>query len=191
MLRVEERLDLAAKHDSCQKMCQKMLEGISGRRVEGDSAVAERRMCEGDMRLHVVSVKTRIENNIFKVRCIAKQHYGLWSAIETLGARTYAYCSLTGSHVVVTLLLSGKYLPVVVDNFHNSKPHAIQACEEIALEALGYEHVEPSNGIIQIDASCFMKQCRRIAGGERSVSRRSNQRRHLGPRRFRRDLPAV
>jgi hypothetical protein len=44
---------------------------------------------------------------------------------------------LTGSHVVVTLLLSGKYLPVVVDNFHNSKPHAIQACEEIALEALG------------------------------------------------------
>lgn len=47
-----------------------------------------------------------------------------------------------GSHVVVTLLLSGKYLPVVVDNFHNSKPHAIQACEEIALEALGWVESE-------------------------------------------------
>lgn len=57
--------------------------------------------------------------------------------IKIPGARIDTHCSLTGSHVVVTLLLSGKYLPVVVDNFHNSKPHAIQACEDIALEALG------------------------------------------------------
>ncbi|KAJ9110131.1 hypothetical protein QFC19_001802 [Naganishia cerealis] len=41
------------------------------------------------------------------------------------------------SHIVVTLLLSRKYLPVVVDNFHNSKPKAIHACEKIAREALG------------------------------------------------------
>lgn len=45
--------------------------------------------------------------------------------------------SRIGSHIVVTLLLSRKYVPVVVDNFHNSKPKAIQACEEIAREALG------------------------------------------------------
>lgn len=41
-----------------------------------------------------------------------------------------------GSHVVVSLLLTRKYLPVVIDNYHNAFPQAIRACEEIALEAL-------------------------------------------------------
>ncbi|GHJ88779.1 hypothetical protein NliqN6_5181 [Naganishia liquefaciens] len=56
-----------------------------------------------------------------------------------------------GSHVVVTLLLSGKYQPIVVDNFHNSKPHAIQACEDIALEALGSDASQEEKDRCHVD----------------------------------------
>lgn len=42
-----------------------------------------------------------------------------------------------GSHVVVALLLTGRYLPVVVDNCHNAYPEAIRQCAEIARDVLG------------------------------------------------------
>ena len=40
--------------------------------------------------------------------------------------------------MVLSLLLTGRYLPVVIDNGHNSKPAAIGRIEEIAREELGY-----------------------------------------------------
>lgn len=42
-----------------------------------------------------------------------------------------------GSHVVVALLLTGRYLPVVIDNCHNAYPEAIRQCAEIARDVLG------------------------------------------------------
>jgi len=43
-----------------------------------------------------------------------------------------------GSHVVVLLLETGKYEPIIVDNCHNANPHVIQSCTEIASSTLGY-----------------------------------------------------
>lgn len=42
-----------------------------------------------------------------------------------------------GSHVVIALLLTGRYLPVVIDNCHNAYPEAIRQCAEIARDVLG------------------------------------------------------
>jgi UDP-glucose 4-epimerase len=43
-----------------------------------------------------------------------------------------------GSHVVVSLLLTGKYLPIVIDNCHNAYPEAVKRCAEIARDEMGY-----------------------------------------------------
>ena len=42
-----------------------------------------------------------------------------------------------GSHVVVSLLETGKYEPIIVDNCHNAHPRVVAACTEIASAALG------------------------------------------------------
>jgi UDP-glucose 4-epimerase len=42
-----------------------------------------------------------------------------------------------GSHVVVALLLTNKYIPVVIDNCHNAYPEAVARCAEIARAELG------------------------------------------------------
>jgi len=42
-----------------------------------------------------------------------------------------------GSHVVIALLLTGRYLPIVIDNCHNAYPEAIRQCAEIARDVLG------------------------------------------------------
>ena len=42
-----------------------------------------------------------------------------------------------GSHVVVSLLETGKYEPVIVDNCHNANPRVVQACADIASSTLG------------------------------------------------------
>lgn len=42
-----------------------------------------------------------------------------------------------GSHVVLTLLLSGRYLPIVIDNCHNAYPEAIKRVAEIARYEMG------------------------------------------------------
>ncbi|RSH76863.1 UDP-glucose-4-epimerase [Apiotrichum porosum] len=42
-----------------------------------------------------------------------------------------------GSHVVLSLLLSGRYLPVVIDNCHNAFPEAVKRCNEIARDEMG------------------------------------------------------
>jgi len=42
-----------------------------------------------------------------------------------------------GSHVVIALLLTGKYIPIVLDNCHNAYPEAVQRCGEIAKKELG------------------------------------------------------
>ncbi|WVQ70566.1 UDP-glucose 4-epimerase GalE [Cryptococcus sp. DSM 104548] len=42
-----------------------------------------------------------------------------------------------GSHVVVSLLLTGKYLPIVIDNCHNAYPESLRRCAEIARDELG------------------------------------------------------
>lgn len=43
-----------------------------------------------------------------------------------------------GSHVVLSLLLSGRYLPIVIDNCHNAFPEAVNRCAEIARDEMGY-----------------------------------------------------
>jgi hypothetical protein len=68
-------------------------------------------------------------------QCIAGLGIPVFQSIRQSAILTTSFP--IGSHIVVTLLLSRKYQPIVVDNFHNSKPKAIQACEEIAREALG------------------------------------------------------
>jgi len=42
-----------------------------------------------------------------------------------------------GSHVVIALLLTGKYIPVVIDNCHNAYPEAVKRCAEIARSEMG------------------------------------------------------
>lgn len=42
-----------------------------------------------------------------------------------------------GSHVVLSLLLSQRYLPIVIDNCHNAFPEAVKRCAEIARDELG------------------------------------------------------
>ncbi|ORX41165.1 hypothetical protein BD324DRAFT_613488 [Kockovaella imperatae] len=48
-----------------------------------------------------------------------------------------------GSHVVVALLLTGKYLPIVVDNCHNAFPEAVKRCGEIARDEMGADAPQP------------------------------------------------
>ncbi|WVQ86019.1 UDP-glucose 4-epimerase GalE [Cryptococcus sp. DSM 104549] len=48
-----------------------------------------------------------------------------------------------GSHVVVSLLLTGKYLPIVLDNSHNAYPEALKRCAEIARDELGPDAPQP------------------------------------------------
>ncbi|RXK41775.1 UDP-glucose 4-epimerase [Tremella mesenterica] len=48
-----------------------------------------------------------------------------------------------GSHVVVALLMTGRYLPIVVDNCHNSYPEALKRCAEIARDELGSDAPQP------------------------------------------------
>ena len=42
-----------------------------------------------------------------------------------------------GSHVVIALLLTGKYIPIVIDNCHNAYPEAVKRCAEIARTEMG------------------------------------------------------
>ncbi|WVO17584.1 UDP-glucose 4-epimerase GalE [Cryptococcus depauperatus] len=48
-----------------------------------------------------------------------------------------------GSHVVVSLLLTGRYQPIVIDNCHNAYPEALRRCIEIAQEELGPDAPQP------------------------------------------------
>nr|XP_031858998.1 UDP-glucose 4-epimerase GalE [Kwoniella shandongensis]KAA5526070.1 UDP-glucose 4-epimerase GalE [Kwoniella shandongensis] len=48
-----------------------------------------------------------------------------------------------GSHVVLSLLLSGRYLPIVIDNGHNGYPEALKRCAEIAEKKLGSNAPKP------------------------------------------------
>jgi UDP-glucose 4-epimerase len=42
-----------------------------------------------------------------------------------------------GSHVVVSLLETGEYEPIIVDNCHNASPRVVEACAQIASATLG------------------------------------------------------
>jgi FlaA1/EpsC-like NDP-sugar epimerase len=42
-----------------------------------------------------------------------------------------------GSHVVVSLLLTGRYQPIVLDNGHNAQRVALDRCAEIARDEMG------------------------------------------------------
>jgi UDP-glucose 4-epimerase len=42
-----------------------------------------------------------------------------------------------GSHVVVALLLTGRYLPIIFDNCANAYPEALNRCARIASDELG------------------------------------------------------
>ncbi|WWC72375.1 UDP-glucose 4-epimerase GalE [Kwoniella pini CBS 10737] len=48
-----------------------------------------------------------------------------------------------GSHVVVSLLLTGQYQPIVIDNCHNCYPEALNRCAEIARDELGPDAPQP------------------------------------------------
>ncbi|CAK9786626.1 putative galactose metabolism-related protein [Cutaneotrichosporon oleaginosum] len=48
-----------------------------------------------------------------------------------------------GSHVVLSLLLSGRYLPIVIDNCHNAFPEAVNRCAEIARDEMGADAPQP------------------------------------------------
>nr|WRH23616.1 UDP-glucose 4-epimerase [Naematelia aurantialba] len=48
-----------------------------------------------------------------------------------------------GSHVVVSLLLTGLYLPIVIDNCHNAYPEALKRCAEIARDEMGPDAPQP------------------------------------------------
>ncbi|KAK8850370.1 UDP-glucose 4-epimerase GalE [Kwoniella newhampshirensis] len=48
-----------------------------------------------------------------------------------------------GSHVVASLLVTGRYLPIVVDNCHNAYPEALKRCAEISRDALGPDAPQP------------------------------------------------
>ncbi|NXD32647.1 GALE epimerase, partial [Spelaeornis formosus] len=48
-----------------------------------------------------------------------------------------------GSHVVLSLLLTGRYLPVVIDNCANGFPEALKRCIEISRDALGPKALVP------------------------------------------------
>ncbi|ORY35833.1 putative galactose metabolism-related protein [Naematelia encephala] len=54
-----------------------------------------------------------------------------------------------GSHVVVSLLLTGRYLPIVIDNCHNAYPEALKRCAEIARDEMGPDAPQPE--LHQID----------------------------------------
>jgi len=65
-----------------------------------------------------------------------------WIHIEVVPADTQRVLvtgglGYIGSHVVIALLLTGRYLPVVIDNCHNAYPEAIRQCAEIARDELG------------------------------------------------------
>lgn len=61
-----------------------------------------------------------------------------------------------GSHVVVALLLTNKYIPVVIDNCHNAYPEAVARCAEIARAELGDDAPVP------IFHQCDMRDASRI-----------------------------
>ena len=66
-----------------------------------------------------------------------------WIHIEVVPADTQRVLvtgglGYIGSHVVIALLLTGRYLPVVIDNCHNAYPEAIRQCAEIARDELGW-----------------------------------------------------
>lgn len=42
-----------------------------------------------------------------------------------------------GSHVVLSLLVSGRYLPIIIDNAHNAYPQALERCNQIAQNEVG------------------------------------------------------
>ncbi|WRT70530.1 UDP-glucose 4-epimerase GalE [Kwoniella shivajii] len=48
-----------------------------------------------------------------------------------------------GSHVVVSLLLTGLYQPIVIDNCHNGYSEALDRCAEIARDELGPDAPQP------------------------------------------------
>ncbi|KAL7422661.1 UDP-glucose-4-epimerase [Cryptotrichosporon argae] len=48
-----------------------------------------------------------------------------------------------GSHVVLALLLTGRYLPVVIDNGHNGFPEAVRRCAEIVRAEKGPDALQP------------------------------------------------
>ncbi|WVF71061.1 UDP-glucose 4-epimerase GalE [Kwoniella sp. CBS 6097] len=48
-----------------------------------------------------------------------------------------------GSHVVLSLLLSKRYLPIVIDNGHNGYPEALRRCSEIAAAENGLDALRP------------------------------------------------
>ncbi|WVQ99782.1 UDP-glucose 4-epimerase GalE [Kwoniella sp. CBS 9459] len=48
-----------------------------------------------------------------------------------------------GSHVVLSLLLSKRYLPIVIDNGHNGYPEALKRCNEIAVAEVGPNALKP------------------------------------------------
>ncbi|OCF32014.1 UDP-glucose 4-epimerase [Kwoniella heveanensis BCC8398] len=48
-----------------------------------------------------------------------------------------------GSHVVLSLLLSNRYLPIVIDNGHNGYPEALERCNEIAAAEVGPDVLKP------------------------------------------------
>ncbi|WVR08458.1 UDP-glucose 4-epimerase GalE [Kwoniella sp. DSM 27419] len=48
-----------------------------------------------------------------------------------------------GSHVVVSLLLTGRYLPIIIDDGHNAYEEAVNRCAEIARDELGDSAPQP------------------------------------------------
>ncbi|WVQ95706.1 UDP-glucose 4-epimerase GalE [Kwoniella sp. CBS 9459] len=48
-----------------------------------------------------------------------------------------------GSHVVVALLTTGQYQPIVIDNGHNAYDEALNRCAEIARDDLGQDAPQP------------------------------------------------
>ncbi|AFR98278.2 UDP-glucose 4-epimerase [Cryptococcus neoformans C23] len=48
-----------------------------------------------------------------------------------------------GSHVVLSLLVSGRYLPIIIDNAHNAYPQALERCNQIAQNEVGPHAPKP------------------------------------------------
>jgi len=70
-------------------------------------------------------------------RCDTHHPESVYSSAEAQRVLVTGGLGYIGSHVVVALLLTGRYLPVVVDNCHNAYPEAIRQCAEIARDVLG------------------------------------------------------
>ena len=70
-------------------------------------------------------------NLVATIQCIAITYANDQRVLVTGGL------GYIGSHVVIALLLTGRYLPIVIDNCHNAYPEAIRQCAEIARDVLG------------------------------------------------------